>query len=102
MWNFEEILTGNGDLTEGPAWTGTSLLITDGRSDRILEINPVSKKSSVWFNDTQGVNGLNFNSKGELFGCEQSGRKIVQYLEKNQKKTIIFIWGLVSIMMRYN
>ena len=78
MWNFEEILPENGDLTEGPAWTGKSLLITDGKSDRILEIDPKSKKSSVWFHGTQGVNGLNFNSKGELFGCEQRGRRIVQ------------------------
>ena len=31
MWNFEEILPENGDLTEGPAWTGKSLLITDGK-----------------------------------------------------------------------
>ena len=85
---FEEILPENGDLTEGPAWTGKSLLITDGKSDRILEIDPKSKKSSVWFHGTQGVNGLNFNSKGELFGCEQRGRRIVQYLENNEKKTI--------------
>ena len=88
MWNFEEILPENGDLTEGQAWTGKSLLITDGKSDRILEIDPKSKKSSVWFHGTQGVNGLNFNSKGELFGCEQRGRRIVQYLENNEKKTI--------------
>ena len=88
MWNFEEILSPSDNLTEGPVWTGTSLLVTDGKSDRILEINPESKRSSVWFSDTQGVNGLNFNSKGQLFGCEQRGRKIVQYL-KNDQKTII-------------
>ena len=85
MWNFEEILSPSDNLTEGPVWTGTSLLVTDGKSDRILEINPESKRSSVWFSDTQGVNGLNFNSKGQLFGCEQRGRKIVQYLKNDQK-----------------
>ena len=88
MWKFEEIKRANGNLTEGPVWDGKGIIFTDGRSDRLLKYDPSSNKTDIFFGSTNGPNGLNFNSKGELFGCEQKGRGIVKY-EDDNKKTII-------------
>jgi gluconolactonase len=88
MWKFEEIKRANGNLTEGPVWDGKGLIFTDGRSDRLLRYDPSTNQTDVFFNNTEGPNGLNFNSKGELFGCEQKGRKIVKY-EGTGKKIVV-------------
>ena len=88
MWKFEEIKRANGNLTEGPVWDGKGLIFTDGRSNRLLRYDPSTNQTDIFFNHTEGPNGLNFNSKGELFGCEQKGRKIVKY-QGTGKKTVV-------------
>ena len=88
MWKFEEIKRANGNLTEGPVWDGKGLIFTDGRSNRLLRYDPSTNQTDIFFNNTEGPNGLNFNSKGELFGCEQKGRKIVKY-EGTGKKIVV-------------
>ena len=84
MWKFEEIKRANGNLTEGPVWDGNGLIFTDGRSDRLLRYDPTTSQIDIFFNNTDGPNGLNFNSKGDLFGCEQRGRRIVKYEGSNK------------------
>tara|TARA_Y100001970_G_C14115079_1_gene793095 strand:- start:189 stop:1067 length:879 start_codon:yes stop_codon:yes gene_type:complete len=79
MWKFEELKRANGNLTEGPVWDGKNILFTDGRENRILRFDPSTNNISIDIEGTFGVNGLNYNSKGELFGCEQKGRRIVRY-----------------------
>jgi len=82
MWKFEELKRANGNLTEGPVWDGKNILFTDGRENRILKLDPSTNNISIDIEGTLGVNGLNYNSKGELFGCEQKGRRIVRYDNK--------------------
>tara|TARA_B100000902_G_scaffold388328_1_gene433740 strand:+ start:363 stop:1229 length:867 start_codon:yes stop_codon:yes gene_type:complete len=84
MWKFEEIKRANGNLTEGPVWDGNGLVFTDGRSNRLLRYDPITSQIDIFFNNTDGPNGLNFNSKGDLFGCEQRGRRIVKYEGSNK------------------
>ena len=79
MWKFEELKRANGNLTEGPVWDGKNIFFTDGRESRILKLDPSTDNISINIEGTLGVNGLNYNSKGELFGCEQKGRRIVRY-----------------------
>ena len=79
MWKFEELKRANGNLTEGPVWDGKNIFFTDGRESRILKLDPSTNNISINIEGTLGVNGLNYNSKGELFGCEQKGRRIVRY-----------------------
>ena len=79
MWKFEELKRANGNLTEGPVWDGKNIFFTDGRENRILKLDPSTNNISINIEGTLGVNGLNYNSKGELFGCEQKGRRIVRY-----------------------
>ena len=69
----------NGNLTEGPVWDGKNIFFTDGRESRILKLDPSTNNISINIEGTPGVSGLNYNSKGELFGCEQKGRRIVRY-----------------------
>ena len=85
MWKFEELKRANGNLTEGPVWDGKNILFTDGIENRILRLDPSTNDISIDIEGTLGVNGLNYNSKGELFGCEQKGRRIVRY---ENRKTI--------------
>ena len=88
MWKFEQLKKANGDLTEGPVWTGSDVLLTDGRKNRILRYDIVSGKIETFLDETFGVNGLNFNSNGELFGCEQKGRRVVKY-ENDESVSVV-------------
>ena len=54
-------------------------------SNRLLRYDPSTNQTDIFFNNTEGPNGLNFNSNGELFGCEQKGRKIVKYQGTGKK-----------------
>jgi len=78
-WNFENAAPVIGSITEGNAWDGKRLLYSNIAMNRILSLDPVSGLVEIFREDTEGTNGLNFDSEGRLFGCSGNGRKIVRF-----------------------
>ena len=88
-WNFENAAPVIGSITEGNAWDGEKMLYSNIAMNRILSYDPKTGHVGVWRNGTQGTNGLNFDSKGNLFGCAGNGRKIVRFDPNGDMTTIV-------------
>ena len=88
-WKFENAAPVIGSITEGNCWNGKYLLYSNISMNRILKYDPSSKLVSVYCENTEGINGLNYDSEGNLFGCSGDGRKIVSIDEKGQIHTIV-------------
>ena len=89
MWKFENAIPPLGTITEGPAWDGERILFSNISMNRILSLSPDTFRVSLFAENTAGVNGLNFNSQGELFGCSGDGRAIVQFTSDGQMTTVV-------------
>jgi gluconolactonase len=60
-------------FTEGPAQGPDGLIyFTDVANNRILRFEPKTRKHEVFRADSNGSNGLLFDSKGRLVACERS------------------------------
>jgi gluconolactonase len=78
-WEFEHAALVIGSITEGNAWTGEKMLYSNIAMNRIMSLDVKTGLVEVFREDTQGTNGLNFDSEGRLFGCSGDGRAIVRF-----------------------
>ncbi len=78
-WNFELLHGPLGNVTEGPAWDGETLLFTDIFASRILRLDPATGIISTFRDGTHYCNGINFDAEGRLYGCEGDARRFVRY-----------------------
>ena len=88
-WNFENAAPVIGSITEGNAWDGGRMLYSNIAMNRIMTYDPETGLVEVWREDTEGTNGLNFDSEGRLFGCAGVGCKIVRFDPNGDTATII-------------
>jgi len=91
-WSFE-IAAGPVGFTEGPAWAGQALFFSDIPSSRILRYDPHTRATSVYREGTHEGNGLMFDARGRLYGCqggtgEGEGRRVVRY-EPDASVTVV-------------
>mgnify|MGYP000285916428 CR=1 FL=1 len=75
-WNFENAAPVIGSITEGNAWDGELMLYSNISMNRIMSYDPDTGLVEVWREDTEGTNGLNFDTEGRLFGCAGDGRSL--------------------------
>jgi gluconolactonase len=60
-------------FTEGPAQGPDGMMyFTDVANNRILRLNPATKKHEVYRADSNRANGLLFDAQGRLIACEGS------------------------------
>jgi gluconolactonase len=78
-WNFENAAPVIGTITEGNVWDGERMLYSNIAMSRILSYDPNSRLVETWCENTEGTNGLNYDSEGRLFGCSGNGRRIVRF-----------------------
>jgi len=87
-WNFK-LVAGPFGFTEGPAWTGKTVLFTDIPNNRIMNYDPESNETRVFRENTNEANGLMFDSNGQLCACEGGGRRIARYNDDGTSITIV-------------
>jgi gluconolactonase len=91
-WNFEQIDGPYGGVSEGPAWDGSALYFTHIQQSRIMKYDPASGLLTIWRENTNCANGLNFDREGRLYACEGGAtidaRRIVRY-EKSGDVTVL-------------
>lgn len=79
-WNFELV---HGPLQRpiaGLAWSGTSMLFSDIGGDAIMRYVPRDGKTAVWRKYANRTFGIAFGAEGELFACQEGGRRIVRMM----------------------
>ena len=78
-WEFERV-AGPFKFTEGPVWDGKTIRFTDIPNSRIMRYDPRSGACDEVLTGTNSANGLALDSRGNLYGCEGDGRRIVHYV----------------------
>ena len=82
-WQFDLIDQPYGGVSEGPAWDGSVLLFTHIQRSRIMQYDPQANAVTVYRENTNCANGLNFDSSGRLYACEGGAtfdaRRVVRY-----------------------
>ena len=88
VWKFEDAIPCLGTITEGPAWDGENLLFSNIAMSRVLSLSLTTFRLSTFAENTEEVNGLNFDANGTLFGCSGAGRRIVRFDKHGNMATV--------------
>ena len=86
-WDFELVAGPYGGTTEGPVWDGEAVIFTHIPESRLLRYDPRTGETTEYFTGVNHVNGLCFDLFGNLFGCQQGGRRIVRFEKDGQTIT---------------
>ena len=85
-WKFENAAPVIGSITEGNCWNGKYLLYSNISMNRILKYDPSSKLVSVYCENTEGINGLNYDSDGNLTNGRNGVSKTISKYDSNGNK----------------
>ena len=83
-WKFELVAGPFGGTTEGPVWDGEAVLFSHIPGSRIMRYDPKNGETTEYLTGNNHINGLCFDAQGNLYGCQQGGRRIVR-LEKDKQ-----------------
>ena len=86
-WDFELVAGPFGGTTEGPVWDGEAVIFTHIPESRLLRYDPRTGETAEYFTGVNHVNGLCFDANGNLYGCQQGGRRIVRFEQDGQTVT---------------
>lgn len=78
-WIFETVVEPLGGVTEGPVWTGHSVIFSQILESQIWEYTPSTGECHVIHADTGCTNGLALDSGGQLLGCMSDARAIARF-----------------------
>jgi len=80
-WKFEGVAGPCNGPTGGLAWDGSGMLFSAVNEERILRYDPKSGKVSGFRRYTGRTNGIAFSSSGALYGAQEGGRRVVEFLK---------------------
>ena len=94
-WNFERVAGPYKGRTGGLAWDGKSMLCSAVAEESVLRFDPASGKAENFRRWTGRVNGLAVAKDGTVFGAQEGGRRIIQFLNDGSATPITeFLEGL--------
>lgn len=87
-WNFELVAGPVKGRTGGLAWDGKSMLVSAVLEERVLRFDPASGKAENFRRWTGRVNGLAIAKDGSVFGAQEGGRRVIQFLNDGSATAI--------------
>lgn len=94
-WNFELVAGPYKGRTGGLAWDGKNMLCSAVAEERVLRFDPASGKAEIFRRWTGRVNGLAVAKDGTVFGAQEGGRRVIQFLNDGSATPITeFLEGL--------
>ena len=79
-WNFERVAGPYKGPTGGLAWDGNAMYFTAVGEELVLRFDPKKNATEEYRKWTYRVNGLAAGPNGELYGGQEAGRRVVQFL----------------------
>ncbi len=79
-WNFEKVAGPFQGATSGLAWDGTGMLFSALDEERLLRFDPRTGSVDELRRYTQRTNGIAFGPEGVLYGCQEAGRRVIQFM----------------------
>lgn len=80
-WEFEKVAGPYKGRTGGLAWDGKGMLFSAVQEERVLRFDPATGKAEVFRNYTGRANGLAIAADGTVFGAQEGGRRVIQFLK---------------------
>lgn len=78
-WTFETIAGPYQGAAAGLAWDGARMLFSLPDEARVMQFDPAAGMTTEFRPYTYRINGLGFGPAGELYACQESGRRIIQF-----------------------
>lgn len=78
-WKFERVAGPFQGPANGVVWDGKSVIFSLMEDQRLLGFDPQSRAVTELRKYTGRVNGLGFGRNGELLGCQEGGRRLVEF-----------------------
>jgi gluconolactonase len=85
-WTFERV-SGPHTFTEGPVWSGGSVLFTD--ADRVLRYDRGTGETHVVHEGADDPCGMHYGPDGALYVCESGGRRVARYDEAGEERETV-------------
>ena len=79
-WKFEKVAGPYQGPNSGLAWDGSGMLFSLVEEGRILRYDPKAKKTAEFRKYTNRITGLGFGPHGELYGGQEGGRRVIEFL----------------------
>jgi gluconolactonase len=79
-WDFTRVAGPFRGACGGIVWDGSAILFSAVEEERILRFEPASGAVSELRRYTQRTNGLALGPDGELYGAQEGGRRIIQFM----------------------
>ena len=87
-WNFELVAGPFKGRTGGLAWDGKGMLVSAVLEERVLRFDPATGKAEIFRRWTGRVNGLAVAKDGSVFGAQEGGRRVIQFLNDGSAASI--------------
>jgi gluconolactonase len=78
-WNFERVASPFQGPANGVVWDGKAIIFSLMEDMKLMRFDPESGTTSEMRKYTNRVNGLAFGNRGELLGCQEGGRRLVEF-----------------------
>lgn len=78
-WEFERVASPFHGPANGIVWDGSAIIFSLMEDMKLMRFDPASGATSEMRNFTNRVNGLAFGAGGELYGCQEGGRRLVEF-----------------------
>lgn len=80
-WKFELVAGPFKGRTGGLAWDGHGMLASAVLEERVVRFDPTTNKTDNFRRWTGRVNGLAIAQDGSVFGAQEGGRRVIQFLK---------------------
>ena len=87
-WKFEKVAGPYNGPNSGLVWDGSGMLFSLVEEGRILRYDPKAKKTTQFRNYTNRITGLAFGPNGELYGGQEGGRRVIEFMSDGSARPL--------------
>lgn len=87
-WKFEKVAGPYKGPNSGLAWDGSGMLFSLVEEGRLMRFDPKSKKTTQYRNYTNRITGLAFGPNGELYGGQEGGRRVIEFMSDGSARPL--------------
>lgn len=78
-WKFERVAGPFQGPANGVVWDGSGAIFSLMEDMRLMRYDPKGRETAEMRKYTNRVNGLGYGRNGELLGCQEGGRRLVEF-----------------------
>jgi gluconolactonase len=79
-WEFERVAGPYEGPANGVVWDGSAVLFSLMEAQFVMSFDPATRETKQMRKYANRVNGLGLGPNGELYGCQEGGRRLVQFM----------------------